>query len=348
MNKITCFLFPWVNENLYFGFHWEAEHLGLPYLSAYLDSIGANYRHGANFATGGSTILRPNETIYQYGISPFFLDMQISQFDQFKARTRDLYIQGNYYLLPKPKKWILSQILIICSWFSSAKSPSDRDKLPRPEDFPKALYTFDIGQNDLSVGFRQSYGQLRASIPDIVNKFTAAVQVSFNPFLCTHGWNQQKGIGVLITWIWQHLYQEGARTFWIHNTGPVGCLPVAVMYIRNPPPGMLDQYGCNKAQNEIAVEFNKQLKDGVMRLRAQLPQASITYVDLYAAKYGLISDAKGQGDHPQNKPSIEFLSALNCSSHLYYFLEQDLWIHLRSAVGIVWMTTMFGAGRRQL
>ncbi|XP_034705666.1 GDSL esterase/lipase At5g14450 [Vitis riparia] len=219
-----------------------AEHLGLPYLSAYLDSIGANFRHGANFATGGSTILRPNETIYQYGISPFFLDMQISQFDQFKARTRDLYIQ--------------------------AKSPSDRDKLPRPEDFPKALYTFDIGQNDLSVGFRQSYGQLRASIPDIVNKFTAAVQ---------------------------HLYQEGARTFWIHNTGPIGCLPVAVMYIRNPPPGMLDQYGCNKAQNEIAVEFNKQLKDGVMRLRAQLPQASITYVDLYAAKYGLISDAKGQG-----------------------------------------------------
>lgn len=68
------------------------------------------------------------------------------------------------------------------------------------------------------------------------------------------------------------------------------------MYIRNPPPGMLDQYGCNKAQNEIAMEFNKQLENGLMKLRGQLPEAAITYVDLYAAKYGLISDAKGQGE----------------------------------------------------
>ena len=60
---------------------------------------------------------------------------------------------------------------------------------------------------------------------------------------------------------------------------------------------MLDQYGCNKAQNEMAVEFNKQLKDAVMKLRGQLPDAAITYVDLYAAKYGLISDAKGQGEY---------------------------------------------------
>lgn len=106
------------------------------------------------------------------------------------------------------------------------------------------------------------------------------------------------GIGDFNFWMvnWQHLYQEGARTFWIHNTGPIGCLPVAVMYIRNPPPGMLDQYGCNKAQNEIAMEFNKQLENGLMKLRGQLPEAAITYVDLYAAKYGLISDAKGQGE----------------------------------------------------
>ena len=73
---------------------------------------------------GGSTILKPNETIYQHGVSPFFLDMQIAQF---KARIRDLYIQ--------------------------AKSPSDRDNLLKPEDFQKALYMFDIGQNDLFVGF---------------------------------------------------------------------------------------------------------------------------------------------------------------------------------------------------
>lgn len=71
-----------------------AEKLKLPYLSAYLNSLGTNYRHGANFATGGSTIRKQNETIFQYGISPFSLDIQIVQFNQFKARTKQLYQEG--------------------------------------------------------------------------------------------------------------------------------------------------------------------------------------------------------------------------------------------------------------
>lgn len=72
----------------------SAEEVGLPYLSAYLNSIGANFSHGANFATGGSTIRRQNETIFQYGISPFSLDVQIWHHDQFKSRTKDLYNTG--------------------------------------------------------------------------------------------------------------------------------------------------------------------------------------------------------------------------------------------------------------
>ncbi|KAF7819504.1 GDSL esterase/lipase [Senna tora] len=221
-----------------------AESLKLPYLSAYLNSLGTNYRHGANFATGGSTIRRQNETIYEYGISPFALDMQIIQFDQFKARTNELYKQ--------------------------AKTPMERSKLPVPEEFSKALYTFDIGQNDLSVGFRKmNLDQLRAAMPDIINQLASAVR---------------------------HLYhQQGGRAFWIHNTGPIGCLPVNLFYKHNLPVGYLDQYGCVKDQNEMAIEFNKQLKNQVIKLRTELPQASITYVDVYAAKYGLISHAKNQG-----------------------------------------------------
>ncbi|KAK7829591.1 gdsl esterase/lipase [Quercus suber] len=217
-----------------------AEHLRLPYLSAYLNSLGTNYRHGANFATGGSTIRRQNETIFENGISPFSLDIQFVQFLQFKARTADLYNQAK-----------------------------TRNNLPRPQDFSKALYTFDIGQNDLSAGFRKmSFDQLRAALPDIVNQLATAVQ---------------------------RIYQEGGRTFWIHNTGPIGCLPLNFFYNHNPPPGYLDQQGCVKSQNDMAVEFNKQLKDRVIKLRAELPEAAITYVDLYAAKYGLISNAKNEG-----------------------------------------------------
>lgn len=61
----------------------------------------------------------------------------------------------------------------------AAKKESQRINLPRPEDFSKALYTFDIGQNDIAAGFRtMSNEQFKAVIPDIIGQFAAAVQVS--------------------------------------------------------------------------------------------------------------------------------------------------------------------------
>lgn len=71
-----------------------AEKLGLPYLSAYLDSVGTNFRHGANFATGGSTIQRVNTQMFDMGFSPISLDIQLLQFEQFKARAVELYEEG--------------------------------------------------------------------------------------------------------------------------------------------------------------------------------------------------------------------------------------------------------------
>lgn len=180
---------------------------------------------------------------------------------------------------------------------SADTETSQRSNLPIPEDFSKALYTIDIGQNDLVAGFRNMNDeQFQAEIPDIVNKFSAAVQVSPNLW-----WEKTENsfttpVVCDIALNWQQLYQEGARAFWIHNTGPIGCLPLATVNIQNPRPGYLDEHGCIKGWNAAAVEFNKQLKDAVTQLRAELPQAALTYVDIYAAKYGLINDAKNQGD----------------------------------------------------
>lgn len=109
---------------------------------------------------------------------------------------------------------------------------------------------------------------------------------------------------VHILYAWQHLYEQGARSFWIHNTGPIGCLPVSLFYITDPKPGFLDQYGCIKGQNDKAIEFNKQLKDAVAKLRTQLPEAALTYVDLHSAKYGLISQTKSLGNQSQELFSI--------------------------------------------
>lgn len=92
----------------------------------------------------------------------------------------------------------------------------------------------------------------------------------------------------------QKLYKKGARKFWIHNTGPIGCLPTMV-FNYPPKPDNADQNGCIKPFNEVAREFNKQLKDRVSQLRTQLKDAVLIYVDIYSAKYTLISDAKKHG-----------------------------------------------------
>ncbi|KAJ8549108.1 hypothetical protein K7X08_032815 [Anisodus acutangulus] len=216
----------------------DADRMDFQYLSAYLDSISAGFRNGANFATAGSSIL-PG------GYSPFYLGLQISQFLQFKKRTT-----------------LLSDLPNTNSKWSSSKV-----NIPKPEDFSKALYTFDIGQNDLSYGFQHSHeAQVLASIPQILNNFTQAIH---------------------------QLYDEGALNFWIHNTGPIGCLPISVIDYPLKPQG-LDAIGCIENQNKVVREFNKQLKDRISHLKAELPHATFTYVDMYSAKYQLISSAKKQ------------------------------------------------------
>lgn len=94
----------------------------------------------------------------------------------------------------------------------------------------------------------------------------------------------------------QNLYREGGRTFWIHNTIPLGCMPLSVLSNPNPSPENIDEHGCVKDQNDICIEFNRQLKERVIQLRAELPEAAITYVDIYTAKYALTVNAKNLGN----------------------------------------------------
>ena len=51
--------------------------------------------------------------------------------------------------------------------------------LPRAEYFSRALYTFDIGQNDLAAGYfhNMSTDQVRAYVPDVLAQFKSIVKV---------------------------------------------------------------------------------------------------------------------------------------------------------------------------
>ncbi|XP_059657827.1 GDSL esterase/lipase At3g26430-like isoform X2 [Cornus florida] len=222
-----------------------AEGLGLPYLSAYLDSVGSNFTHGANFATAGSTIRPQNISLHQGGFSPISLNVQLHQYNDFQHSSQIFRSQGGVF----------------------------EGLLPKTEDFSRALYTFDIGQNDLWAGYllNMTMDQIRAYVPDALEQFKTTIK---------------------------DIYGHGGKSYWIHNTGPIGCLP----YVLNsllPGGDQVDKFGCASPFNEVAQYFNRKLKEIVVQLRKDLPLAAITYVDVYSVKYELISQAKKHGfEHP--------------------------------------------------
>lgn len=51
--------------------------------------------------------------------------------------------------------------------------------MPKAEYFSRALYTFDIGQNDLTAGYflNMSTNEVEAYVPDVLDQFKAIVKV---------------------------------------------------------------------------------------------------------------------------------------------------------------------------
>ncbi|XP_022946014.1 GDSL esterase/lipase At1g09390-like [Cucurbita moschata] len=135
------------------------------------------------------------------------------------------------------------------------------------DGFRNALYMIDIGQNDIadSLSKNLSYFQVVKQIPSVISEIQNAV----------------KG-----------LYGQGGRKFWIHNTGPLGCLPQKLSSFHTKD---LDRYGCISSYNNLATLFNKALSHLCQELRYELKDASIVYVDIYTIKYDLIANSSVHG-----------------------------------------------------
>ncbi|XP_020590603.1 GDSL esterase/lipase LIP-4 [Phalaenopsis equestris] len=141
--------------------------------------------------------------------------------------------------------------------------------LVNEEGFKKAIYIIDIGQNDLSAAFslNASYDLVIAKIPSIIAEIKNAIKM---------------------------LHDTGSRNFWIHNTGPLGCLPQKLSLPRKND-SFLDPYGCLSPLNNAAMEFNSQLSHLCVELRSQYKNATIVYTDIYSIKYDLIANSTEYG-----------------------------------------------------
>ncbi|KAJ0237695.1 GDSL esterase/lipase [Hirschfeldia incana] len=129
--------------------------------------------------------------------------------------------------------------------------------------FRNALYMIDIGQNDIADSFSKglSYSQVVKHIPNVISEIKSAIKT---------------------------LYDEGGRKFWVHNTGPLGCLPQKLSMVQSKA---FDKHGCISSYNSAAKLFNEGLDHMCREMRTELTDADIVYVDIYAIKYDLIANS---------------------------------------------------------
>ncbi|KAH0728417.1 hypothetical protein KY290_002563 [Solanum tuberosum] len=140
--------------------------------------------------------------------------------------------------------------------------------VPAQDFFQKGLYMFDIGQNDLAGGFySKTLDQILASIPTILSGFEDGVK---------------------------RLYDLGARNFWVHNTGPLGCLGQNIAKFGTDV-SKLDELGCVSSHNQAAKLLNLQLYALCKKLQGQYSDANITHVDIFSIKSNLIANYSRNG-----------------------------------------------------
>lgn len=115
----------------------------------------------------------------------------------------------------------------------------------------------------------------------------------------------------------QTLYEQGARKFWIHNTGPVGCLAQNIAYFGTDP-SKLDELGCVSGHNQAAKLFNLQLHGLTKKFQTQKPDTTVTYVDIYSIKSNLIANYSKYGK-TKTLFKMKILYALTLSYIIKYF-----------------------------
>lgn len=177
------------------SFWWHSdsgESLGMPHLSPFMKPLGSNFSNGVNFAIAGSTAMP--------GVTTFSLDVQVDQFVFFKERCLDsierglvcsallFFLSNNRHLffwLP----WTLHLLLKLTNekktnvvWFSYLTGLAHLlpgESAPIVEKaFPDAIYTMDIGHNDINGVLHLPYHTMLENLPPVIAEIKKAIEVN--------------------------------------------------------------------------------------------------------------------------------------------------------------------------
>lgn len=128
------------------------------------------------------------------------------------------------------------------------------------EGFENAVYMMDIGHNDMVGVAHTPSDKWDKKITDVIGEVRKAISI---------------------------LYDNGARKFWIHGTGALGCLPALVVQEEK---GEHDAHGCLASVNRAAKAYNKKLSQLCDDMRFHLKDATIVYTDMFAIKYDFVAN----------------------------------------------------------
>lgn len=152
----------------------------------------------------------------------------------------------------------------------------------------------DIGQNDIVIVLKKggTLDSVRRHIPKVIANIRAAMQVLYLfvrnicVYMCVCC--VIVSLNALMLWCYpiKDVYKVGGRNFWVHNTGPHGCLP-----------SQRNASGCRADINTAAVEFNAQLQRLCDQLRSEMEGSTIVYVDVHSIKLDIITNYTSHGKH---------------------------------------------------
>ncbi|KAG5626631.1 hypothetical protein H5410_011849 [Solanum commersonii] len=253
-----------------------AQALDLPFLSPYLQSIGSDYKHGANFATLASTVRLPQTSLFVTGLSPFSLEIQLRQMKEFKVKVDELPRKG-------------------------------KSNLPSPNIFGKSLYTFYIGQNDFTGNLaRLGISGVKEFLPQVVFPNCQHHQ-GFLLFIMTIYYLKQQYLPspILRKTLTRfkrrdhrafkiEIYALGGRTFWVLNLAPIGCYPAFLVQLPHNTSD-IDQFGCLISYNNAVVDYNNMLKAALAKTRKDLADANVVYVDTHTVLLELFQHPTSHG-----------------------------------------------------
>lgn len=155
----------------------------------------------------------------------------------------------------------------------------------------KSIFSITIGSNDFLNNYLLpvvSAGERATETPD---SFIDSLIISFRSQLTVSSSTLSHVYTSCPTHVapWQRLYSLDARKVVVANVGPIGCIPYQKTINK------VKEAECVGLPNQLAVQYNSQLRDMLTELNDNLPGAKFVLANVYDLVMELLTNHRSHG-----------------------------------------------------